>query len=260
MLGCVVGLSYGVISLLSCGVISLLSCGVISLLSWLTRLLCGFIDWLSDRFIDLLIHGLIDTSIHLTVLLLFHHLTMLVIHHLTMLVIHHLIRLLPDRLIRLLPDRLIRLLPNILISLSLHPTLLIPRIVLIPVEVLLERLHPVRLRGSIRLRLPLLLLLLHPVLPDPVVAVTFRGNHVRLLHRRVLHHEDVGGGRLRSFALVVRLGVALLAPPYTSSEGCTGDPNHCGSVGETSHGHISSCQGLRKRTLSGCRSVQLDCC
>ena len=244
MLGCVVGLSCGVISLLSCGVISLLSCGVISLLSWLTRLLCGFIDWLSDRFIDLLIHGLIDTSIHLTVLLLFHHLTVLVIHH----------------LIRLLPDRLIRLLPNILISLSLHPTLLIPRIVLIPVEVLLERLHPVRLRGSIRLRLPLLLLLLHPVLPDPVVAVTFRGNHVRLLHRRVLHHEDVGGGRLRSFALVVRLGVALLAPPYTSSEGCTGDPNHCGSVGETSHGHISSCQGLRKRTLSGCRSVQLDCC
>ena len=236
MLGCVVGLS--------CGVISLLSCGVISLLSWLTRLLCGFIDWLSDRFIDLLIHGLIDTSIHLTVLLLFHHLTVLVIHH----------------LIRLLPDRLIRLLPNILISLSLHPTLLIPRIVLIPVEVLLERLHPVRLRGSIRLRLPLLLLLLHPVLPDPVVAVTFRGNHVRLLHRRVLHHEDVGGGRLRSFALVVKLGVALLAPPYTSSEGCTGDPNHCGSVGETSHGHISSCQGLRKRTLSGCRSVQLDCC
>lgn len=236
MLGCVVGLS--------CGVISLLSCGVISLLSWLTHLLCGFIDWLSDRFIDLLIHGLIDTSIHLTVLLLFHHLTVLVIHH----------------LIRLLPDRLIRLLPNILISLSLHPTLLIPRIVLIPVEVLLERLHPVRLRGSIRLRLPLLLLLLHPVLPDPVVAVTFRGNHVRLLHRRVLHHEDVGGGRLRSFALVVRLGVALLAPPYTSSEGCTGDPNHCGSVGETSHGHISSCQGLRKRTLSGCRSVQLDCC
>ena len=236
MLGCVVGLS--------CGVISLLSCGVISLLSWLTRLLCGFIDWLSDRFIDLLIHGLIDTSIHLTVLLLFHHLTVLVIHH----------------LIRLLPDRLIRLLPNILISLSLHPTLLIPRIVLIPVEVLLERLHPVRLRGSIRLRLPLLLLLLHPVLPDPVVAVTFRGNHVRLLHRRVLHHEDVGGGRLRSFALVVRLGVALLAPPYTSSEGCTGDPNHCGSVGETSHGHISSCQGWRKRTLSGCRSVQLDCC
>lgn len=228
MLGCVVGLS----------------CGVISLLSWLTHLLCGFIDWLSDRFIDLLIHGLIDTSIHLTVLLLFHHLTVLVIHH----------------LIRLLPDRLIRLLPNILISLSLHPTLLIPRIVLIPVEVLLERLHPVRLRGSIRLRLPLLLLLLHPVLPDPVVAVTFRGNHVRLLHRRVLHHEDVGGGRLRSFALVVRLGVALLAPPYTSSEGCTGDPNHCGSVGETSHGHISSCQGLRKRTLSGCRSVQLDCC
>ena len=244
MLGCVVGLSYGVISLLSCGVISLLSCGVISLLSWLTRLLCGFIDWLSDRFIDLLIHGLIDTSIHLTVLLLFHHLTMLVIHH----------------LIRLLPDRLIRLLPNILISLSLHPTLLIPRIVLIPVEVLLERLHPVRLRSSIRLRLPLLLLLLHPVLPDPVVAVAFRGNHVRLLHRRVLHHEDVGGGRLRSFALVVRLGEALLAPPYTSSEGCTGDPNHCGSVGETSHGHISSCQGLRKRTLSGCRSVQLDCC
>ena len=236
MLGCVVGLS--------CGVISLLSCGVISLLSWLTHLLCGFIDWLSDRFIDLLIHGLIDTSIHLTVLLLFHHLTVLVIHH----------------LIRLLPDRLIRLLPNILISLSLHPTLLIPRIVLIPVEVLLERLHPVRLRGSIRLRLPLLLLLLHPVLPDPVVAVTFRGNHVRLLNRRVLHHEDVGGGRLRSFALVVRLGVALLAPPYTSSEGCTGDPNHCGSVGETSHGHISSCQGLRKRTLSGCRSVQLDCC
>ena len=236
MLGCVVGLS--------CGVISLLSCGVISLLSWLTHLLCGFIDWLSDRFIDLLIHGLIDTSIHLTVLLLFHHLTVLVIHH----------------LIRLLPDRLIRLLPNILISLSLHPTLLIPRIVLIPVEVLLERLHPVRLRGSIRLRLPLLLLLLHPVLPDPVVAVTFRGNHVRLLHRRVLHHEDVGGGRLRSFALVVRLGVALLAPPYTSSEGCTGDPNHCGSVGETSHGHISSCQGWRKRTLSGCRSVQLDCC
>lgn len=228
MLGCVVGLS----------------CGVISLLSWLTHLLCGFIDWLSDRFIDLLIHGLIDTSIHLTVLLLFHHLTVLVIHH----------------LIRLLPDRLIRLLPNILISLSLHPTLLIPRIVLIPVEVLLERLHPVRLRGSIRLRLPLLLLLLHPVLPDPVVAVTFRGNHVRLLHRRVLHHEDVGGGRLRSFALVVRLGVALLAPPYTSSEGCTGDPNHCGSVGETSHGHISSCQELRKRTLSGCRSVQLDCC
>ena len=228
MLGCVVGLS----------------CGVISLLSWLTHLLCGFIDWLSDRFIDLLIHGLIDTSIHLTVLLLFHHLTVLVIHH----------------LIRLLPDRLIRLLPNILISLSLHPTLLIPRIVLIPVEVLLERLHPVRLRGSIRLRLPLLLLLLHPVLPDPVVAVTFRGNHVRLLHRRVLHHEDVGGGRLRSFALVVRLGVALLAPPYTSSEGCTGDPNHCGSVGETSHGHISSCQGWRKRTLSGCRSVQLDCC
>ena len=244
MLGCVVGLS--------CGVISLLSCGVISLLSWLTRLLCGFIDWLSDRFIDLLIHGLIDTSIHLTVLLLFHHLTVLVIHHLTMLVIHH--------LIRLLPDRLIRLLPNILISLSLHPTLLIPRIVLIPVEVLLERLHPVRLRSSIRLRLPLLLLLLHPVLPDPVVAVAFRGNHVRLLHRRVLHHEDVGGGRLRSFALVVRLGVALLAPPYTSSEGCTGDPNHCGSVGETSHGHISSCQGWRKRTLSGCRSVQLDCC
>ena len=236
MLGCVVGLS--------CGVISLLSCGVISLLSWLTHLLCGFIDWLSDRFIDLLIHGLIDMSIHLTVLLLFHHLTVLVIHH----------------LIRLLPDRLIRLLPNILISLSLHPTLLIPRIVLIPVEVLLERLHPVRLRGSIRLRLPLLLLLLHPVLPDPVVAVTFRGNHVRLLHRRVLHHEDVGGGRLRSFALVVRLGVALLAPPYTSSEGCTGDPNHCGSVGETSHGHISSCQGWRKRTLSGCRSVQLDCC
>ena len=236
MLGCVVGLS--------CGVISLLSCGVISLLSWLTRLLCGFIDWLSDRFIDLLIHGLIDTSIHLTVLLLFHHLTMLVIHH----------------LIRLLPDRLIRLLPNILISLSLHPTLLIPRIVLIPVEVLLERLHPVRLRSSIRLRLPLLLLLLHPVLPDPVVAVAFRGNHVRLLHRRVFHHEDIGGGRLRSFALVVRLGVALLAPPYTSSEGCTGDPNHCGSVGETSHGHISSCQGLRKRTLSGCRSVQLDCC
>ena len=236
MLGCVVGLS--------CGVISLLSCGVISLLSWLTHLLCGFIDWLSDRFIDLLIHGLIDTSIHLTVLLLFHHLTVLVIHH----------------LIRLLPDHLIRLLPNILISLSLHPTLLIPRIVLIPVEVLLERLHPVRLRGSIRLRLPLLLLLLHPVLPDPVVAVAFRGNHVRLLHRRVLHHEDVGGGRLRSFALVVRLGVALLAPPYTSSEGCTGDPNHCGSVGETSHGHISSCQGLRKRTLSGCRSVQLDCC
>ena len=236
MLGCVVGLS--------CGVISLLSCGVISLLSWLTRLLCGFIDWLSDRFIDLLIHGLIDTSIHLTVLLLFHHLTVLVIHH----------------LIRLLPDRLIRLLPNILISLSLHPTLLIPRIVLIPVEVLLERLHPVRLRGSIRLRLPLLLLFLHPVLPDPVVAVTFWGNHVRLLHRRVLHHEDVGGGRLRSFALVVRLGVALLAPPYTSSEGCTGDPNHCGSVGETSHGHISSCQGWRKRTLSGCRSVQLDCC
>ena len=228
MLGCVVGLS----------------CGVISLLSWLTHLLCGFIDWLSDRFIDLLIHGLIDTSIHLTVLLLFHHLTVLVIHH----------------LIRLLPDRLIRLLPNILISLSLHPTLLIPRIVLIPVEVLLERLHPVRLRGSIRLRLPLLLLFLHPVLPDPVVAVTFWGNHVRLLHRRVLHHEDVGGGRLRSFALVVRLGVALLAPPYTSSEGCTGDPNHCGSVGETSHGHISSCQGLRKRTLSGCRSVQLDCC
>ena len=228
MLGCVVGLS----------------CGVISLLSWLTHLLCGFIDWLSDRFIDLLIHGLIDMSIHLTVLLLFHHLTVLVIHH----------------LIRLLPDRLIRLLPNILISLSLHPTLLIPRIVLIPVEVLLERLHPVRLRGSIRLRLPLLLLLLHPVLPDPVVAVTFRGNHVRLLHRRVLHHEDVGGGRLRSFALVVRLGVALLAPPYTSSEGCTGDPNHCGSVGETSHGHISSCQGWRKRTLSGCRSVQLDCC
>lgn len=228
MLGCVVGLS----------------CGVISLLSWLTRLLCGFIDWLSDRFIDLLIHGLIDTSIHLTVLLLFHHLTVLVIHH----------------LIRLLPDRLIRLLPNILISLSLHPTLLIPRIVLIPVEVLLERLHPVRLRGSIRLRLPLLLLFLHPVLPDPVVAVTFWGNHVRLLHRRVLHHEDVGGGRLRSFALVVRLGVALLAPPYTSSEGCTGDPNHCGSVGETSHGHISSCQGWRKRTLSGCRSVQLDCC
>ena len=227
-MGCVVGLS----------------CGVISLLSWLTHLLCGFIDWLSDRFIDLLIHGLIDTSIHLTVLLLFHHLTVLVIHH----------------LIRLLPDRLIRLLPNILISLSLHPTLLIPRIVLIPVEVLLERLHPVRLRGSIRLRLPLLLLLLHPVLPDPVVAVTFRGNHVRLLHRRVLHHEDVGGGRLRSFALVVRLGVALLAPPYTSSEGCTGDPNHCGSVGETSHGHISSCQGWRKRTLSGCRSVQLDCC
>ena len=236
MLGCVVGLS--------CGVISLLSCGVISLLSWLTHLLCGFIDWLSDRFIDLLIHGLIDTSIHLTVLLLFHHLTVLVIHH----------------LIRLLPDRLIRLLPNILISLSLHPTLLIPRIVLIPVEVLLERLHPVRLRGSIRLRLPLLLLFLHPVLPDPVVAVTFWGNHVRLLHRRVLHHEDVGGGRLRSFALVVRLGVALLAPPYTSSEGCTGDPNHCGSVGETSHGHISSCQGWRKRTLSGCRSVQLDCC
>ena len=235
MLGCVVGLS--------CGVISLLSCGVISLLSWLTHLLCGFIDWLSDRFIDLLIHGLIDTSIHLTVLLLFHHLTVLVIHH----------------LIRLLPDRLIRLLPNILISLSLHPTLLIPRIVLIPVEVLLERLHPVRLRGSIRLRLPLLLLFLHPVLPDPVVAVTFWGNHVRLLHRRVLHHEDVGG-RLRSFALVVRLGVALLAPPYTSSEGCTGDPNHCGSVGETSHGHISSCQGWRKRTLSGCRSVQLDCC
>ena len=235
-MGCVVGLS--------CGVISLLSCGVISLLSWLTHLLCGFIDWLSDRFIDLLIHGLIDMSIHLTVLLLFHHLTVLVIHH----------------LIRLLPDRLIRLLPNILISLSLHPTLLIPRIVLIPVEVLLERLHPVRLRGSIRLRLPLLLLLLHPVLPDPVVAVTFRGNHVRLLHRRVLHHEDVGGGRLRSFALVVRLGVALLAPPYTSSEGCTGDPNHCGSVGETSHGHISSCQGWRKRTLSGCRSVQLDCC
>lgn len=234
MLGCVVGLSCGV------G----LSYGVISLLSWLTHLLCGFIDWLSDRFIDLLIHGLIDTSIHLTVLLLFHHLTVLVIHH----------------LIRLLPDRLIRLLPNILISLSLHPTLLIPRIVLIPVEVLLERLHPVRLRGSIRLRLPLLLLLLHPVLPDPVVAVTFRGNHVRLLHRRVLHHEDVGGGRLRSFALVVRLGVALLAPPYTSSEGCTGDPNHCGSVGETSHGHISSCQELRKRTLSGCRSVQLDCC
>ena len=228
MLGCVVGLS----------------CGVISLLSWLTHLLCGFIDWLSDRFIDLLIHGLIDMSIHLTVLLLFHHLTVLVIHH----------------LIRLLPDRLIRLLPNILISLSLHPTLLIPRIVLIPVEVLLERLHPVRLRGSIRLRLPLLLLLLHPVLPDPVVAVTFWGNHVRLLHRRVLHHEDVGGGRLRSFALVVRLGVALLAPPYTSSEGCTGDPNHCGSVGETSHGHISSCQELRKRTLSGCRSVQLDCC
>ena len=242
MLGCVVGLSCGVISLLSCVVG--LSCGVISLLSWLTHLLCGFIDWLSDRFIDLLIHGLIDTSIHLTVLLLFHHLTVLVIHH----------------LIRLLPDRLIRLLPNILISLSLHPTLLIPRIVLIPVEVLLERLHPVRLRGSIRLRLPLLLLLLHPVLPDPVVAVTFRGNHVRLLHRRVLHHEDVGGGRLRSFALVVRLGEALLAPPYTSSEGCTGDPNHCGSVGETSHGHISSCQGLRKRTLSGCRSVQLDCC
>ena len=234
MLGCVVGLSCGV------G----LSYGVISLLSWLTHLLCGFIDWLSDRFIDLLIHGLIDTSIHLTVLLLFHHLTVLVIHH----------------LIRLLPDRLIRLLPNILISLSLHPTLLIPRIVLIPVEVLLERLHPVRLRGSIRLRLPLLLLLLHPVLPDPVVAVAFRGNHVRLLHRRVLHHEDVGGGRLRSFALVVRLGVALLAPPYTSSEGCTGDPNHCGSVGETSHGHISSCQGWRKRTLSGCRSVQLDCC
>ena len=228
MLGCVVGLS----------------CGVISLLSWLTHLLCGFIDWLSDRFIDLLIHGLIDMSIHLTVLLLFHHLTVLVIHH----------------LIRLLPDRLIRLLPNILISLSLHPTLLIPRIVLIPVEVLLERLHPVRLRGSIRLRLPLLLLLLHPVLPDPVVAVTFRGNHVRLLHRRVLHHEDVGGGRLRSFALVVRLGEALLAPPYTSSEGCTGDPNHCGSVGETSHEHISSCQGWRKRTLSGCRSVQLDCC
>ena len=244
MLGCVVGLS--------CGVISLLSCGVISLLSWLTHLLCGFIDWLSDRFIDLLIHSLIDTSIHLTVLLLFHHLTVLVIHHLIVLVIHH--------LIRLLPDRLIRLLPNILISLSLHPTLLIPRIVLIPVEVLLERLHPVRLRSSIRLRLPLLLLLLHPVLPDPVVAVTFWGNHVRLLHRRVLHHEDVGGGRLRSFALVVRLGVALLAPPYTSSEGCTGDPNHCGSVGETSHGHISSCQGLRKRTLSGCRSVQLDCC
>ena len=236
MLGCVVGLS--------CGVISLLSCGVISLLSWLTHLLCGFIDWLSDRFIDLLIHGLIDMSIHLTVLLLFHHLTVLVIHH----------------LIRLLPDRLIRLLPNILISLSLHPTLLIPRIVLIPVEVLLERLHPVRLRGSIRLRLPLLLLFLHPVLPDPVVAVTFRGNHVRLLHRRVLHHEDVGGGRLRSFALVVRLGEALLAPPYTSSEGCTGDPNHCGSVGETSHEHISSCQGWRKRTLSGCRSVQLDCC
>ena len=252
MLGCVVGLS--------CGVISLLSCGVISLLSWLTRLLCGFIDWLSDRFIDLLIHGLIDTSIHLTVLLLFHHLTVLVIHHLTVLVIHHLTVLVIHHLIRLLPDRLIRLLPNILISLSLHPTLLIPRIVLIPVEVLLERLHPVRLRGSIRLRLPLLLLLLHPVLPDPVVAVTFRGNHVRLLHRRVLHHEDVGGGRLRSFALVVKLGVALLAPPYTSSEGCTGDPNHCGSVGETSHGHISSCQGLRKRTLSGCRSVQLDCC
>lgn len=54
--------------------------------------------------------------------------------------------------------------------------------------------------------------------------------------------------------------VSSQAPPYTSLEECTADPNHCGSAEATFLERISSCQKSSNRTLSGCRSVQLDCC
>ena len=150
------------------------------------------------------------------IILLLTHLIILLLTHLIILLTHLII--LPTHFIALI-DHLSLLTHHLIVLLIHHIALrthLVPFLIhllthsflaLISIEILLKSLHPVSLRYASRrlLRLlPLLLLLLHPVLPDPVVAVAFRRSHVGLLHRRVFDHENVGGGRLRFGSLAVK--------------------------------------------------------
>lgn len=176
--------------------------GVVGLLRWgglVGFVVCGLLRgfpvglMVLGRLIELLLLHLVVLLLHLIVLLL--HLIVL-IHHLSLLT-HHFTFLL-NHLTLLSPIALL------LVHRFTHSLL-----VLVPIKVLVERLHPIPVRHSSGryFRLPLLLLLLHPILPNPVVAVAVGRNHVGLLDGRVLHDENVGCGRLRVCSLVIILHV-----------------------------------------------------